>query len=250
MAIFKGGIMKLFKTALIVFLFPIMVAGCATMGLEFDNVKKTNQLRPGMAYEEVVQLLGSPQSSGIAGEKFYARWRFHEAWKGFVFYDMVFDPASKRLVSWGPNEEEYQKSQKAMQQIADAFIQGGESGGTPRGPNDANLQQQIAGTWWGYAGSTERMVGLCPDGSYRDYTESSYSGKSYDQYGSQTMAWGSGGQRGGSGRWTINGNTQEGIIHVTYGDGNSMTLRYRQINDPGCLNFNGHILCRRSRSCQ
>ncbi len=41
--------------------------------------------------------------------------------------------------------------------------------------NDADLAGQIAGTWWGYAGATERKIGLCANGSYLDYTESSYS---------------------------------------------------------------------------
>jgi len=44
------------------------------------------------------------------------------------------------------------------------------------GPNDTELASQIAGTWWGYSGSTETKIGLCPDGSYADFSESGYSG--------------------------------------------------------------------------
>jgi hypothetical protein len=118
------------------------------------------------------------------------------------------------------------------------------------GPNDLELAGQIAGVWWGYAGSTERRIGLCPGGGYRDYTESGYSGSSYDAYGSQNMAWGTASQRGGQGSWTIQGNSQSGVISVRYNSGKTTTLNYRQINDPGCLDINGNRLCRTSAKCE
>ncbi|MBE0618204.1 MAG: hypothetical protein IH608_09805, partial [Proteobacteria bacterium] len=111
------------------------------------------------------------------------------------------------------------------------------------------LQQQIAGVWWGYAGSPERKLGLCPGGAYREFRESSYSGSSSDSLGNQTMAWGTASQGGGSGTWTISGDTQSGTIHVTYANGSTNALRYRQIGDPGCLDFNGSTLCRKSATC-
>lgn len=116
--------------------------------------------------------------------------------------------------------------------------------------NNAGLQQQIAGLWWGYAGSTERKIGLCPDGSYQDYTESGYSGGMYDSGGYQTGAWGSASQSGGQGRWTIQGDSNNGVISVQYNNGQSTSLRYNQIGDPGCLNINGNTLCRQSASCR
>ena len=91
------------------------------------------------------------------------------------------------------------------------------------GPNDAQLAQQIAGTWWGYSGSTERKIGLCPDGSYYDSRESGYSGTSHDSGGNETMAWGTANQSGGSGRWTIQGNGEQGTITVIYNTGNQVT---------------------------
>ncbi len=244
----------MFGSKKVIFIFVILIiVGCATMGFEFDNVRKTQQLRPGMHYDEVANILGPPRSSQFKEGQWFVRWSLHEAWKGFVPYDMVFDPASKKLLRWGANEKEYQKGQEEMKTLAEAIGSGGGNpapGNIPTGPNDVNLQRQIAGTWWGYAGSTERMIGLCADGTYRDYSESSYSGRSFDQYGSQTMAWGTAGQRGGTGKWTINGNTQLGTIYVTYSNGQSTTLRYKQINNPGCLSFNGHTICRRSASCE
>ncbi len=119
-----------------------------------------------------------------------------------------------------------------------------------KGANNASLQKQIAGTWWGYSGSTEKSIGLCADGVYSDFSESSYSGRSSDSLGNETMAWGAAGQRGGSGSWTITGDTNSGTIHVIYANGSTADIRYSQIGDPGCLSFNGSTLCRKSASCR
>jgi len=120
---------------------------------------------------------------------------------------------------------------------------------SPTGPNDQRLAAQIAGIWWGYSGSTERKIGLCPDGSYHDFSESGYSGRMHDSGGYQTGAWGAAGQRGGSGTWTIQGDTQQGTIYVRYNNGKETTLQYRQFGDVGCLLFNGNKLCRSSANC-
>jgi hypothetical protein len=119
----------------------------------------------------------------------------------------------------------------------------------PAGSNNSELQGQIAGIWWGYSGSTERKIGLCPNGTYMDYSESSYSGGSYNQYGDQVSAWGAANQSSGNGNWTIQGDTQSGTIYVQYTNGQSIQMRYSQIGDPGCLSFDGSTLCRSSASC-
>ena len=113
----------------------------------------------------------------------------------------------------------------------------------------AELARQIAGIWWGYSGSTERKIGLCPGGAYQDYSESSYSGNSHDSLGNQTMAWGAGSQGGGTGTWQIQGDFQQGLIFVQYNNGGQLTLRYQQSGETGCLLFNGNKLCRAGR-CQ
>ena len=82
-----------------------------------------------------------------------------------------------------------------------------------------------------------------------DYSESSYSGGSYNQYGDQVSAWGAANQSSGNGNWTIQGDTQSGTIYVQYTNGQSIQMRYSQIGDPGCLSFDGSTLCRSSASC-
>ena len=120
----------------------------------------------------------------------------------------------------------------------------------PAGPNDEELARQIAGTWWGYEGSTETKIGLCPDGSYADFRESGYSGSMHDAGGNQTGAWGTAGQSGGQGVWTIQGTTDSGTISVRYSNGNSTTIEYRQCGESGCLLFDGRKLCRTSAQCE
>lgn len=117
------------------------------------------------------------------------------------------------------------------------------------GVNRSELASQIAGIWWGYSGSTERKIGLCPGGAYRDYSESSYSGNSSDALGNQDMSWGAASQKGGQGTWTIQGDYQRGNIYVRYNNGSTATIHYEQCGDTGCLLFNGTKLCR-SGKCQ
>jgi len=240
------------RSFLVVLLAGSLLSGCVSGG--FDSVKKTNQLQPGMTYHEVVQLLGEPKTSEMKGDALVSTFWLHQSWKGNVPYDLVFDAKSRILRSWSENKEKFEANQKELSQIAAILSPGAAGDGSgaagPAGPNDPNLQRQIAGTWWGYSGSTERRIGLCPDGSYKDYRESGYSGRSSNQYGTQTGAWGTASQSGGSGSWTISGSAESGTIHVRYANGRSAAIKYRQAKDRGCLIFDGNTLCRTSSSCQ
>lgn len=117
------------------------------------------------------------------------------------------------------------------------------------GVDSATLQAQIAGIWWGYSGSTERKIGLCPGGRYMDYSESSYSGRGYDSGGYETHSWGAAGGGANQGRWSIQGDYQQGTIYVQTDNGRSFSLPYSQVGEPGCLNIGGSRLCRSSASC-
>ncbi len=120
----------------------------------------------------------------------------------------------------------------------------------PAGPNDSQLASQMAGTWWGYSGSTETKIGLCPGGSYSNFSEFGYSGTMSDSGGSQTGAWGNAGQSGGQGSWVIQGTNQSGTISVRYNDGSTETIEYQLANDDGCYTFDGRLLCRTSGQCE
>ncbi len=120
----------------------------------------------------------------------------------------------------------------------------------PAGPNDEALAAEMAGTWWGYSGSTETKVGLCPDGSFSDFSESGYSGTMSDGGGNQTGAWGNASQSGGQGSWVIQGTNREGTISVRYNNGNTKNIKYYLANDDGCFKFNGSLVCRTSSQCE
>ena len=118
----------------------------------------------------------------------------------------------------------------------------------PAGPNNRELQKEMAGIWYGYSGTTERQMALCPDGSCKSLNESSYSGTSSNQYGHQTMAWGNANQSGGQGQWTVSGTLEKGTVHIAYNDGGSKNLNFTRY-DAACMKFNGNLLCIKSRGC-
>jgi len=227
----------------------LALAGCAAGG--FNSITKTAQLRPGMSFDEAVALLGPPKTATMVDGKRVATFWLHQEWRGNVPMDLVFGGNPERLESWHENQDKFKASQARLAAITKVVEESGAAGGgAPAGPNDPNLQRQMAGLWWGYAGSTERSIGLCGDGSYFDSQESSYSGSSSNQYGDQTMAWGSASQGGGQGRWSVSGSPQSGTISIRYGNGKSSTIQYRGMNDPGCLSFDGNTLCRKSARCR
>jgi outer membrane protein assembly factor BamE (lipoprotein component of BamABCDE complex) len=90
---------------LTIILFVTILSGCAAT----STVRKTNQLAPGMPYEEVVQLLGRPKSSEFVDDKWRLKYSLHENRKGWVPYYLVFDKDTKRLASWYADEKEYQR---------------------------------------------------------------------------------------------------------------------------------------------
>ncbi len=131
------------------------------------------------------------------------------------------------------------------EKLADAVAgaAGGTAGGPAPGPNDPNLQQSMAGMYWGYQGSTEVKLALCPGGGFQEYSESSYSGTSRDSLGNQTMAWGAAGQGGRRGNWSIQGSPQQGTLNLAYSGGKTVPVRYQAI-DNQCFSFDGRKLCR------
>jgi hypothetical protein len=227
--------------ALFIILFAciFLAGGCATMGgLELGTVEKTKSLKPGMAYQEVENLLGPPKSSQMVSDRWVVRWSLHEHWKGWVPYDLSFDPQTKRLLSWTANEQAFQQDQQAMQKVLESSGAAGVGTSEAAGASDPQLMQQMAASYYSYSsagisgtGGTERKVTLCPNGTYFSGTESGYSG------GAGTGgAWGTASQRSGSGTWRIQGNVNEGTITMIGRDGKPTNYRYRQCGQ-GCYYF-------------
>ncbi len=116
-------------------------------------------------------------------------------------------------------------------------------GGAAAGPSDPALLQAMSGSWYSYSGSTERKVMLCPNGIYYNASESSYSGTMRDGLGNQTGAWGTANQNRGQGRWSVQGNQQQGVITLVEKDGSQSQIRYQSTGEKGCFTFNGTTFC-------
>ena len=193
----------------------LLSAGCGSSNMSLNSAKKTNDLKPGMTYDAVVSILGKPKSSRFENSRWINRWVLQEMWVGYVPYDMVFDPQTKKLLSWSRNEKDFQKKQENLKAVVDAVeevnSQSGEGNAAVNGPNDVNLQRQFAiklyrfsAVGGGQTGGTETVFNLCPNGTFYKTGETGYSGE----------GWGSASQGGNSGRWRIQGNMQQGKIII------------------------------------
>jgi hypothetical protein len=116
-----------------------------------------------------------------------------------------------------------------------SFTAGGASGGLAAagpqggGAGDSDLMSYFTGEYYYYSSGstisggagTERTMTLCPDGNFRDSSEFSASG---------TGQWGGVSAQTGWGRWTIQGDKNQGVIFVTYPNGQSRRIPYRVVS--------------------
>lgn len=217
----------------------------STQTMALNSIQLTNQLRPGMSYTEVESILGKPKSSQMVGDKWVARWNLQEMWRGYIPYDMVFNPKDQTLISWSENTKAFEQSQAQLKMLADEISRpaaatnsstGGNSGNVaPAFENDAELMKYFAGLYYsfsgvggGQTGGTERKISLCADSRYSSFSESGYSGNA--------GAWGSASQGGGSGTWKITGNKNSGTIVTTDRNSKSTTYKYETCGN-GCIYF-------------
>lgn len=235
---------RLFIFCLLALAGSISFTGCGsskTMGL--NSVQLTNQLQPGMTYDEVVEILGSPKSSKTENNSWIVRWNLQEMWKGYVPYDFVFNPADKTLVSWAENNAAYEQKQEQLKVIADevdkaSVASQGSGEPAPMFENDSELMKSFAGYYYsfsavggGQTGGTERKVMLCPNGTYRMASETGYSGNA-----GTANAWGSASQGGGDGSWRITGDMNAGTLVTTDNQGSSTTYPYERCGSD-CVYF-------------
>jgi hypothetical protein len=215
------------------------INGCgSSQTMALNSVQLTNQLQPGMTYNEVEAILGSPKSSKTVNSAWIVRWNLQEMWKGYVPYDFVFNPQDKTLVSWGENSEAYEQSQAQLKMVADevekqSLATQGSGEAVPNFENDTELMKSFAGYYYsfsavggGQTGGTERKVMLCPNATYKMASESGYSGD----------AWGSASQGGGDGSWRITGNMNAGTIVTTDKGGKSTTYPFERCGGD-CIYF-------------
>lgn len=202
--------------------------GIKTMGL--NSVELTNQLKTGMSYSEVEEILGKPKSSKTLNNQFIARWNLQEKWKGYVPYDFVFDSEEKTLISWSENSQAYEQSQQQLKTISEEVEMAtstmqNNGNNAPYFENNQELMNSFAGAYYsfsavggGQTGGTETKVMLCRNGTYRNQSETGYSG----------AGWGSASQGGGSGKWRITGDMNSGTLVTTDNNGKSTTYKFER----------------------
>jgi len=206
---------------------------------------------------ETVKLLDGESGKvlDIDETNFFGKYKFDDLEPGYyaiqvgkIKKEVMLKGKKKRLdidLSVDTGAMDYSKAGKT------ASGAGGTGKSAPAGPNDQGLMQQMAARYYGYQGSTETKAALCPNGSYYDTSESSYSGGGYDSLGNQTMAFGAASQGQGGGSWTVQGSVQQGVITVNYSGGNVTRINYRAIDSQGCYDFNGSTMCRQGpANCQ
>jgi len=90
-----------------------------------------------------------------------------------------------------------------------------------------DLIQHFAGNWTHHSSNTSTWICFCPDGSYSEQYESSYSGDFNDGAGNYTGDWNAMSQDSEQGRWTVRGNKDSGTIIVKLANGNEINYQYQ-----------------------
>jgi Carboxypeptidase regulatory-like domain len=139
---------------------------------------------------------------------------------------------------------------EAVKKEGESKAEGGAAGGAqggapgePPGPTDARLMNEMAGEYYHFSGSTEKRIMFCPQGTFFDSSESSYSGRGVDGLGNEAMAWGQASENKGSGQWSIQGNLQSGTITLAYRSGKRVVIPYVAGPEKGCFKFDGTVFC-------
>jgi hypothetical protein len=91
----------------------------------------------------------------------------------------------------------------------------------------SELMGHFAGTWVSSTRNTETRITFYADGTFAEGYEASYSGGSSDAQGNPDMNWGTAGDKRSAGTWSAQGTVEQGVITVTYENGNSRDVNYR-----------------------
>lgn len=91
----------------------------------------------------------------------------------------------------------------------------------------SELMSHFAGTWVSTTTNTETRMTFYPDGTFAEGYEASYSGGSSDAQGNPDMSWGTAGEKRTAGSWSAQGTVEQGVITITYENGNSRDVNYR-----------------------
>lgn len=95
-------------------------------------------------------------------------------------------------------------------------------------PASPDLASHFAGRWASFTTNTSTWIQFYPDGTYEEQYESSYSGEL-----SGDGNWGAAGGENSKGRWSVQGNKDQGVIIVKFSNGNTLQYEYRVHEEGG-----------------
>jgi tRNA A-37 threonylcarbamoyl transferase component Bud32 len=91
----------------------------------------------------------------------------------------------------------------------------------------SELVRHFSGEWVHLTPNTITSVTLASNGDYIEDYEASYGGQFTDAGGFDAGNWGAAGQESSRARWTVRGTLREGILIITYPNGNQNTITYQ-----------------------
>lgn len=158
---------------------------------------------------------------------------------------MVKDRNIRMDINLSAKDGSMNYAKEGMKDVMNSLSGKGGNGGNAvaSGPNDPNLQRQMAGSYfsfsgggYGSSGGTARNITLCPNGTFSRSSESGYSG---DLSGGGS--WGAASQGGSDGKWTISGNKMRGTITLFNRDGSQHSFNFEDCSHEsgGCFYFDG-----------
>jgi len=105
----------------------------------------------------------------------------------------------------------------------------------------STLVQHFAGQWWRYNEGATLTAYLSPDGRFSDTYEYTAHVENRDQYGdvSSTATILSNEQT--TGRWSVRGDTNRGVLIITYDDGTQDTMNYQVHVENGQAFYNEYL---------
>jgi len=119
-------------------------------------------------------------------------------------------------------------------------------------PKVSDLMKHFAGQWVNFSssGASTTWLTFYPDGSFSDQYEASYGGNFTNDVGDVTGDWGAYNQESSQGRWTVQGNKDQGQIIVTYTNGNQTVYNYQVHEERGQkyyseYKFNGYLYAKK-----
>jgi hypothetical protein len=197
----------------------------------------------------MVMLFDLTTSKPVASDKtnLFGKYKFEHIQPGHYFIkagkksmELVIIDKNQRIdIDLSAKDGSMDYAKDAAQQLTDAVV-----GVTPPGKpgGDVELGKKIMGKWYSYSGGStlsggggsESQLAFCPDGSYYDSYDASYSG---------TNTYGAASQSGASGYWAIEGNIQAATITITRPNGSKSVIKVQSAPEKDCLLFDGRKHC-------